>query len=104
VSCPSTYTVAATVAVTSNGQGGTVTFSWFYVTSDGSQQSAGTTSDGVPAGKTSQSVASSEDFSTYSDYSTWGVTVSSSPAAGSGQNSSATIAPSTTNGCEPVIS
>jgi hypothetical protein len=94
----SNYTLAATVAVTSNGQGGTVTFNWFYVTSDTAQQPAGTTSAGVSAGKTSQSVTSSEDFSTYSDYSTWGVTVSSSPAAGSGQDSSATI------GCEPVIS
>jgi serine/threonine-protein kinase len=104
VSCPSSFTLEATVAVASNGQGGTVTFNWFYVTSDGLQQSAGTTSAGVSAGKTSQSVTSSKDFTSYSDYSTWGVTVTSSPAAGSGQGSSATIAQSTSNGCEPVIS
>jgi hypothetical protein len=90
------------VAVTSNGQGGTLTLAWFYDSVTGEQQSVGTTTYDLAAGQTSQTVSPpGEDFSQYEDFTTWGVTVSSTPAVSSGSNATDTIDPGT-SGCLPV--
>ena len=105
VSCPANnpYTLDATVAVTSNGQGGTLSFSWFGVNPNGAEQPAGTTSADIATGQTSESVTSSEAFGSYSQDSPWGVTVTSTPAAGSGQGATSTITPAIPNNCLPDI-
>jgi eukaryotic-like serine/threonine-protein kinase len=101
LSCPSTDLLQASVAVTSNGQGGTLTLSWFYESVTGAQQFATTTYD-LTAGQTSQTVSPpAEDFSQYEDYSAWGVTISSTPAVNPGSNATDTIDPGT-SGCLPV--
>ena len=91
------------MAVTSNGQGGTLTLDWFYETVTGAPQSVGTTTYDLAAGQTSQTVSPpSEDFSQDTDYSTWGVTISSTPAVNPGSNATETVNPDT-SGCLPVI-
>jgi eukaryotic-like serine/threonine-protein kinase len=102
LSCPSNDLLQASVAVTSNGQGGTLTLNWFYDSVTGEQQSVGTTTYDLAAGQTSQTVSPpGEDFSQYEDFTTWGVTVSSTPAVSSGSNATDTIDPGT-SGCLPV--
>jgi serine/threonine protein kinase len=102
LSCPSDALLQASVAVTSNGQGGTLTLNWFYESVTGAQQSIGTTTYDLAAGQTSQTVSPpGEDFSQYEDFTTWGVTVSSTPAVSSGSNATDTV-DSGANGCVPV--
>ena len=104
LSCPSNDLLQASVAVTSNGQGGTLTLSWFYESVTGAQQSVGTTTYDLAADQTSQTVSPpGEDFSQYEDFATWGVTVSSTPAVSSGSNATDTI-DSGSSGCVTVIS
>ena len=104
LSCPSNDLLQASVAVASNGQGGTLTLNWFYESVTGEQQSVGTTTYDLAAGQTSQTVSPpGEDFSQYEDFATWGVTVSSTPAVSSGSNATDTIDPGS-SGCLPVIS
>jgi serine/threonine protein kinase len=104
LSCPSNNELQATIPVSSNGQGGTLTMNWFYDTVTGAEESIGTTTYDLTAGQTSQTVTAAEDFSQYTDFSTWGVTVSSTPAVSSGSNPTDTIEPSTDNNCLTLIS
>ena len=90
------------MTATSNGQGGTLTLNWFYDTVTGEQEPVGTTTYGLAAGQTSQTVTpAAEDFSQYTDYSPWGVTVSSTPGVSPGSNATDTVDPST-GGCRPA--
>jgi len=102
LTCPSSYMLQATVKVTSNGLGGTLTLDWYYVTSNGSQEPVGTaTTYPLATGQTTQTVSPpSEDFSQYSDYSAWGVTVSSSPTSNVTQ--AQPITPDSANNCIPI--
>ena len=87
------------MAVTSNGQGGTLTLNWFYDTVTGAPQSIGTTTYDLTAGQTSQTVSPpSEDFTAGDDFNTWGVTVSSTPAVNPGSDATDTVNPAT-SGC-----
>jgi len=99
LTCPSVNFLQATVAVTSNGQGGTLTLNWFYETVTGAPQSVGTTTYDLTTGQTSQTVSPpSEDFSQGTDYTTWGVTVSSTPAVNPGSDATDTVNPAS-SGC-----
>ena len=101
LTCTAAYTVEATIDAVSNGQGGTLTLAWFYETVNGSQEPVATTTYDLPAGQTSQTVTPSpEDFSQYSDYPAWGVTVSSSPTSDVTQ---AQPISATAGNCQPVI-
>jgi serine/threonine-protein kinase len=106
LSCPSNYDLQATIAVTSNGQGGTLTLNWFYYDANGAPVTANTTAYDLAAGQTSQTVTAAEDFTSdgAEDSSTWGVTVSSTPAVSPGSNATGTIEPGTANNCYPTIS
>jgi serine/threonine-protein kinase len=75
-------TVKANVTVTSNGGAGTVAFNWFVVNPNGAQETVGTTTAPVVAGQTSQTVTSAESFAEQSLEETWGVSVASTPVAG----------------------
>ena len=89
--------------VTSNGLGGALTLDWYYVTVTGAEEPVGATSYSLAAGQTSQTVTPpSEDFSQYSDYSGWGVTVSSSPTTAD-VTQAPPITPSESNNCFPDI-
>ena len=104
LSCGPSYTLDAEVEVTSNSQGGTLTLNWFYETVTGAQEPVGTTMYTVPAGSSDQTVSPpGEDFSQYTDFNTWGVTVSSTPTASSGTNPTQTVDAATTTGCYPPI-
>lgn len=93
----------ATVEVTSNGQGGTLTLNWFYETVTGARNQFDTTTYPVPSGTTDATLSPpAEDFTTYSDYPTWGVTITSTPTAASGAQTG-TIDPNNTSGCYEVI-
>lgn len=90
----------ANVTVTSNGGGGSVTFDWFYETSSGSEVSVDSpVTVTLTAGESQQSVSPPQgaDFADYTDYSRWGVNVTSTPAAASG-NSPQTLDPAD-SGC-----
>lgn len=75
--------VNANATVTSNGKGGTVTFSWSYETAGGTAESVGSpVTVSLSAGQTQQSVSPSQgvDFSDYEDFfPRWGVQVTSTP-------------------------
>ena len=75
----------ANVTVTSNGAGGSVTFSWFYETVTGAEQTVGSpVTVTLATGKTQQSVSLPQgvDFSEYDDFfPDWGVQVTSAPGA-----------------------
>ena len=99
--CPSAYTLQATVKVASNGLGGTLTLDWYYESVTGAQEPVGTTTYDLAAGETSQTVSPpSENFRQYSDYSAWGVTVSSSPTSKVTQ--AQPITPDSADNCIPI--
>lgn len=87
------------MAVTSNGQGGTLTLNWFYDTVTGAPQNIATTTYDLAKGQTSQTVSPpSQDFTQGADFDTWGVTVSSTPAVNPGSDATDTVNPAT-SGC-----
>lgn len=99
LTCPSVNLLQATVAVTSNGQGGTLTLNWFYDTVTGAPQNIATTTYDLAKGQTSQTVSPpSQDFTQGADFDTWGVTVSSTPAVNPGSDATDTVNPAT-SGC-----
>jgi hypothetical protein len=91
------------VTVTSNGQGGTLALNWFYETVTGAPVSVGTTTYDLATGQTSQTVTPpGEDFSQYTDYTAWGVTISSTPAASPDSTATDTLDPDTSDCIEPA--
>ena len=89
----------ANVRVTSDGAGGSVTFNWFYETSGGSDESVGSpVTVTLTAGESQESVSPPQgaDFSDYTDYSRWGVNVTSTPTAAS-DNAPQTLDPADSN-------
>jgi serine/threonine-protein kinase len=95
-------TVTANVDVTSNGGAGTVVFSWYVIEPTGAPDPAFTTTTvSVPAGETSQVVTSTQSFASESTRDTWGVSVASTPVAGTTPRPY-TFDPATA-GCEPVV-
>ena len=93
-------TLDANVTVTSDGGGGSVTFKWFYETSDGSDVGVGSpVTVALTTGESQQSVSPPQgaDFSDYTDFSRWGVNVTSTPIAAS-DNSPQTLDPAD-SGC-----
>lgn len=93
--------VNAKATVTSNGAGGSVTFSWFYETSGGTEESVGSpVTVTLAAGQTQQTVSPAQgvDFSDYEDfYPRWGVQVSSAPTAAT--DDSPQLIDTSTSGC-----
>jgi serine/threonine-protein kinase len=97
----SSYTPLAAVTVQSDGAAaGTLTLTWIHSTS---KESRGTTvateSVALKKGQTSSTVTYSHDFGYYDVYPYWGLAVSTTPAAGTG-NSSYQLIPA----CIPIIS
>lgn len=104
VTCPSTYTAAATLDVKSNGGGGTVTVNWMYENSDHTVIPVGNQIVlTLTTGKTDQTLSPADfDFTDYQKlYPNWGIEiVGSSPNAQSGSSPQVLTSQ---NNCQPVI-
>jgi serine/threonine-protein kinase len=88
-------TVQSQVTIRSDGAAaGTLTLSWFH-RSGRLQTTVATESVPLPAGKASFSGTYAHLFGARDLSTTWGLTVSTDPAADRGQNSSVTIASGT---------
>lgn len=100
LSCVDRDTVQSQVTLRGDGAAaGTLTLSWFH-RSGRLQTTVATESVALPAGKSSFSGTYAHLFGARDLSTTWGLTVSTDPAADRGQNSSVTIASGT---CRPAV-
>ncbi|MEW2518472.1 serine/threonine-protein kinase [Actinacidiphila alni] len=90
LTCDGPSAAAASVTVRGDGAAdGTLTVSWFYADAKGTTRVVATQSATVPAGQSSFTQGFKQGLS--ARYPTWGLTVSTDPAAGKGQGSSQTL-------------
>lgn len=97
----SSYTAIATVTVQSDGAAaGTLTLSWFHSSTKGPRGSTTVATESVPLAQGQQSFTAtySHDFGGSDQYPYWGVSVSTTPAADSGNGSYQVVA-----ACGPII-
>lgn len=101
LACDGRNGVSASVTIRSDGAAaGTLALSWFHTDANGATTVVATDSAQLPAGRSSFTGTYTHVFGGRDISAAWGLTVATDPAAGTGQNSSRTLSPST---CRPVV-